>query len=73
MIRTTACGFCKHFNRVNEWPRTCSAFPDGIPFEVLTGGIPHDDPVDGDHGIQYEPLPKYADLRPARRAEAAQT
>jgi len=32
----------------------CKAFPDGIPVGILTGGIDHHFPVDGDNGIQYE-------------------
>ena len=33
----------------------CAAFPDGIPKPILTGDVDHSAPVEGDHGIQYEP------------------
>jgi hypothetical protein len=35
----------------------CAAFPDGkgIPFEIISGGVPHTEHYPGDNGIQYEP------------------
>lgn len=33
---------------------TCDAFPEGIPEGILFGEIDHTQPVEGDHGIQYE-------------------
>ena len=49
------CNYCKH--RSPLWPDeiTCAAFPDGIPKDVLICDIDHRKPVEGDHGIQFEP------------------
>lgn len=51
------CNDCKH--RSKNWDTesipTCDAFPDGIPEEVLLCDIDHRKPVEGDHGIQFEP------------------
>jgi hypothetical protein len=46
------CTFCIH----NNWSKrkTCAAFPGGIPDEIWQGKNPHQLPVDGDHGIQFE-------------------
>jgi len=33
---------------------TCTAFPDGIPYEIAYGSNLHLKPFPGDHGIQYE-------------------
>ena len=42
-----------------EWPEpgTCKAFPGGIPVDVFVGRVDHRDPVRGDHGIRFEPVP----------------
>jgi len=45
------CVKCKHFVP-NEW--TCIAFPDGIPDVVAIEGNDHKEPIEGDHGIQFE-------------------
>ncbi len=39
---------------VSEPPRRCTAFPDGIPYDILYGGGDHTVPVPGDNGIQHE-------------------
>lgn len=58
MIRTTLCMQCKHRQpkeeRDGKLP-VCAAFPTGIPFEIVVGELSHDHPIEGDHGIQYEP------------------
>lgn len=48
-----SCHDCKHHNSSN-W-LVCSAFPDGIPLPIQSGEISHIEPVEGDHGIQFEP------------------
>ncbi len=50
------CAYCKH--RIDRTAR-CDAFPDGIPFLVLSGQIAHTRPIDGDHGIRFEPADKW--------------
>ena len=45
------CNHCIHVNA--DW-QSCSAFPDGIPGEILTGEVKHTEEYEGDGGIQYE-------------------
>ena len=45
------CNQCKH--RI-PYTATCAAFPNGIPVEVATWRTPHDRPIPGDNGIQFE-------------------
>ena len=42
------CPSCIHFRGL-----TCTAFPDGIPLEIVVGKVVHTTPYQGDHGIQY--------------------
>jgi len=37
---------------------TCAAFPQRIPIIILIGENNHREPFPGDHGIQFEPLPR---------------
>ena len=48
------CGNCKHLILNNT--RTCKAFPDGIPKDILIGVNNHTEPFKGDNGIQFEPI-----------------
>lgn len=57
---------CRYFLGLSE-PQTvggddylyvCKAFPKGIPEEIAFGDNPHTKPVEGDHGIQFEPVKK---------------
>lgn len=48
-----SCLNCKHRERA-----ACSAFPQGIPFDIMSGVTPHDKPIRGDHGIQWEADPR---------------
>jgi len=34
----------------------CSAFNDGIPYEILTGENDHTKPYKGDNGITFDPI-----------------
>ena len=54
-------GRCKHYAGVKQPDGTeaterhvCTAFPDGIPAEIVTGRNMHTEPYPGDGGIQYE-------------------
>ena len=51
------CLKCKHLRDLEPgtFGRTCDAFPDGIPKEIFSGGVDHDKPYPGDHGILFEP------------------
>ena len=53
-ITTARCFMCKHYTE----EMNCSAFPDGIPEEIATGGDKHTTPYPGDNGIQFEPIEK---------------
>lgn len=33
---------------------SCTAYPEGIPFDILSGETPHTQPLAGDNGIQWE-------------------
>lgn len=46
------CAGCRHLRGAY-----CDAFPQGIPMDILLGEIDHRLPVQGDRGIQFEPLP----------------
>ena len=34
----------------------CLAFPDGIPDDIFWNDTSHQIPIQGDHGIQFEPI-----------------
>jgi len=48
------CVFCKH---LGEDSTCCSAFPDGIPDDILFGGHDHRFRFAGDHDILFELKP----------------
>ena len=54
MVEILLCLECKHY----QDEQICKAFPDGIPIRVFCNDIIHDHPIDGDHGIQFEPIKK---------------
>lgn len=50
------CDACKHLRpkaKLND-SFTCDAFPTGIPDEIFYDEQDHRQPIDGDHGIQFE-------------------
>lgn len=47
-------GICNSCIYVNDNGYTCTAFPDGIPKEILTGKVKHFNEYDGDNGIQFK-------------------
>lgn len=46
------CGYCKHFKRGTL---SCKAF-ELIPKDLLSNYKLHDHPIEGDHGIRFEPI-----------------
>lgn len=56
MINLTQCIKCTHRIR----GRKCSAYPDGVPFKIFSGEIPHDQVFDGQvEDYVYNPKDKY--------------
>ena len=55
-IDSYLCLFCTHFPKGESIPYrfTCSAFPHGIPGEIIYGTFDHRQPHPEDHGIQFE-------------------
>ena len=55
------CTYCRHLLGI----RRCDAFPEEIPFAIWVGENDHRQPVEGDHGIRFEPQTdeEVADLR----------
>ena len=47
-----SCLFCRWKNKGSK---TCKAFPNGIPEEILSGQNPHTSPYEGDNGIVFSP------------------
>lgn len=45
------CVTCKHKSTTGA---TCTAFPNGIPEQILTNASDHTKPYPGDNGIRYE-------------------
>lgn len=48
------CVLCKHFKGSKRSKMICDAFPKGIPLEIWLEKVKHDQPYDGDRGIQFE-------------------
>lgn len=51
MASPTMCSMCVYRN---EDRVTCTAFPDGIPADILAGDVDHRQEVTGDNGIRFE-------------------
>jgi hypothetical protein len=68
-ILAPICGSCSHLNRSSDRPLLdprCSAFPKGIPNEILLSKADHRQPFAGDNGIRFDP-------QDAKAAEYAKT
>lgn len=53
------CLFCKHFYQ-HQYGK-CKAFPDGIPYSIVSGQQDHYSAISGDNGIQFEPIEERKD------------
>jgi hypothetical protein len=53
------CIYCKHFRGAGARALVCDAFPDGIPQSIVESAVDHREPVEGDHGIRFEPDEKF--------------
>lgn len=51
MAQSTQCLECGHY----LFGLTCEAFPDGIPFAIVSGAHDHREPFEGDGGIRWKP------------------
>ena len=60
------CDACRHLRLgALDLPLACTAFPDGIPKQVLDNMLDHRLPVDGDNGVRFaaevgDEFPAYA-------------
>lgn len=51
------CAYCRHKQRYENGVTPCTAYPDGIPSEILASKVDHVAPYPGDQGIQFELRP----------------
>lgn len=49
------CNNCKHFRCLDEETLSCDAF-EHIPNDIISNYVIHDHPIEGDHGIFFEPV-----------------
>jgi hypothetical protein len=69
------CGGCKNLTSPDLREPRCTAFPDGIPNEILLSRADHRQPFAGDNGIRFDPkdadAAKYAEFifEPVRAGE----
>ena len=61
LLPPSLCDSCKRLKSIGY----CSAFPDGIPAEIMANLVDHRNPVEGDHGLQFLEDPDRNDTLPA--------
>lgn len=52
-VQLSQCANCQHKTKSGA---TCTAFPQGIPQEILTNQFDHTQPYPGDNGIRFTPV-----------------
>lgn len=54
------CWSCTRFHAHRFEGNFCDAYPalGGVPPEILTGRVSHDEPYPGDHGLTRDPKPE---------------
>ena len=65
MIPVSDCVYCKNLTSAGKNPVwRCTAFPtgDGIPQELIFGDKQHREPIEGDHGIMFEPAEGFENM-----------
>lgn len=53
-IAPPICYGCKHLVPTSEFELKCTAFPQGIPNEIVLSKHDHRTPFPGDHGVRFE-------------------
>ena len=54
MAKDTSCLNCKNYDQ--DSLGNCKAYPDGIPFEIVSGELSHIEHLPNDNGIRFEPM-----------------
>ncbi len=65
---TPLCLRCARFHEDNDEGFTCSAFPKGIPDEIVLRGFNHSNPFPGDNGMLFVARVKFAVVGPDEAA-----
>ena len=54
MVIVHQCAFCKHYKGNKGVTCLCTAFPEGVPEEIINNKFDHRHSYPGDHGIRWE-------------------
>ena len=65
-IAPPICGGCRHLTSPDLRDPTCTAFPAGVPWDILLSKADHRQPFPGDGGSRFDPT----DDRAAAYAES---